>query len=402
MFDSFLQRLPSNSEKISRGASRGSRFNSTEMELILAALDKSQAVIQFDVNGNILNANENFLQTLGYTLTEVVGNHHSMFVEQGYESSNEYKDFWATLRKGEFQAARYKRIGKGNKEVWIRASYNPILDKNGNVIKIIKFATDITQQVLENADFDGQIKAINKVQAIIEFELDGTILNANENFLNTVGYSLGEIKGQHHRMFVEPELAASQEYAKFWQDLAIGKFQAAQYKRLGKGGREVWIQASYNPIFDPSGKPFKIVKYATDITEQIIQTADFSGQISAIGKAQAVIEFELDGTIMNANENFLNAVGYSLSEIKGQHHRMFVDGNYANSAEYKNFWEKLGHGEFDAAEYKRIRKNGDEIWIQASYNPIFDPDGKPFKVVKYATDITAQVVAREKASRVGA
>ena len=241
----------------------------------------------------------------------------------------------------------------------------------------------------------GMLEAINKVQAVIEFTVDGVILTANENFLNALGYTLDEIKGQHHSMFVEPAYKQSPEYRMFWEKLGRGEFDTGEYKRLGKGGKEVWIQASYNPILDGRGKPVKVVKFATDVTQQKLRNADYEAQIAAIGKAQAVIEFAMDGKIINANDNFLNALGYSLDEIKGQHHSMFVEPAYKQSAEYRMFWEKLGRGEYDAGQYKRIGKGGKEIWIQASYNPIMDLNGKPFKVVKYATDVTASVKASQ-------
>jgi methyl-accepting chemotaxis protein len=242
-------------------------------------------------------------------------------------------------------------------------------------------------------DLQGKVDAINRSQAVIEFTLDGTIVHANENFLNAVGYSLDEIKGKHHSMFVEPGYSQGSEYRAFWQKLGRGEFDAAQYKRIGKGGREIWIQASYNPIMDAKGKPCKVVKFASDITQQKKIAADFEGQIGAIGKSQAVIEFTLDGTIIRANDNFLKTLGYTLEEVRGQHHSMFAEPAYRQSPEYRAFWQKLGRGEFDAGQYKRLGKGGREIWIQASYNPIMDASGKPFKVVKYATDITAQVLA---------
>ena len=241
----------------------------------------------------------------------------------------------------------------------------------------------------------GMLDAINKVQAVIEFSLDGTIQNANQNFLDAMGYALDEIRGRHHALFVEPPYRESPEYKMFWEKLGRGEFDTGQYKRIAKGGREIWIQASYNPIFDGSGKPFKVVKFATDITRQKLQNSDHEGQIAAISKSQAVIEFTLDGKILAANENFLKALGYSLDEVKGQHHAIFVDPAYRQSSEYKMFWEKLGRGEFDAGQYKRIAKDGSEIWIQASYNPILDLNGHACKVVKYATDITASVKASQ-------
>ena len=239
------------------------------------------------------------------------------------------------------------------------------------------------------------LEAINKAQAVIEFAPDGKIEYANENFLKTLGYTLDEIKGQHHSMFVDPAYRASPEYKAFWDKLRRGEHDAGQYKRIGKGGKEIWIQASYNPIVDANGKAFKVVKYATDITEEKLRNADYEGQIAAIGKAQAVIEFSMDGKILNANENFLKVLGYSLDEVKGKHHSMFVEPDFRQSAEYRMFWEKLGRGEYDAGQYKRIGKGGKEAWIQASYNPILNADGKPFKVVKYATDVTAQVRASQ-------
>jgi methyl-accepting chemotaxis protein len=243
------------------------------------------------------------------------------------------------------------------------------------------------------ADYAGQVAAIRKSQAVIEFSMDGTVLDANDNFLKTLGYRLEEIKGQHHSMFVEPAYKQSSEYREFWAALNRGEYQAAEYKRIGKGGKEVWIQASYNPILDPDGKPFKVVKFATDMTEQKLRNADYMGQIAAISKSQAVIEFKMDGTVLSANDNFLKALGYTLDEIKGRHHSMFVDEAFRQSYEYKEFWAALNRGEYQAAEYKRIGKGGKEVWIQASYNPIMDLNGKPFKVVKYATDITPQKFA---------
>ncbi|MDD1795099.1 PAS domain S-box protein [Enterovibrio sp. ZSDZ42] len=354
------------------------------------AINKVQAVIEFDLQGNILMANENFLSVMGYTLKEIVGEHHSLFVEPEFSRSADYKKFWETLATGKTVTEQFKRLGKGGKEVWISASYNPIFDDEGNPFKVVKFATDITEHKLRNADFAGQIRAIGKSQAVIEFELDGTIRNANDNFLNATGYKLEEIKGKHHSMFVTHTLASSNEYKDFWKRLAKGEFQAGEYKRVGKGGREIWIQASYNPIMDASGRPFKVVKYATDITKQKLKNADFEGQIEAIGKSQAVIEFDMSGTIVSANDNFLNAMGYTLNEVKGLHHSIFVDPKESNSAEYKAFWEKLNRGDFESAEFRRIAKGGREVWIQASYNPIRDINGKPFKVVKYASDITAK------------
>lgn len=359
----------------------------------ISAISKSQAIIEFDLNGNILDANENFLTTLGYTLDEIQGKHHSLFVKAGYAASDEYKAFWQSLKSGQYFSGEFQRVGKGGKDIWIQASYNPIMDLEGKPFKVVKYASDVTAAKYQAADFSGQIDAIGKSQAVIAFKPDGTIIEANQNFLDAVGYTQEEIKGQHHRMFVDVATQNSADYKSFWSSLAQGKFFAGEFKRITRSGEEVWIQASYNPILDMEGKVFKVVKFATDITEEKRKNAYFEGQLDAIGKSQAVIEFELDGTIINANDNFLAALGYTLDEIKGKHHSMFVDNEYKTSAEYKAFWENLNKGTYASGEFKRIAKGGREIWIQATYNPILDQNGKPFRVVKFATDVTARTKA---------
>ena len=236
-------------------------------DLIVDALNKSLAVIEFEPSGAIITANTNFLNVMGYRLEEVQGRHHSLFLNDDAQSDS-YKSFWQRLRNGEFISDEFKRFAKSGKEVWIQATYNPILDSEGQVRKVIKFATDITEQKLISANASGQINAISKSQAVIEFNLDGTIINANENFLNALGYKLSEIEGQHHRLFVEPEYADSDEYKEFWAKLGRGEFDSGEYLRIGKHGKEVWIQASYNPIYDMNGKPYKVIKYASDISAQ--------------------------------------------------------------------------------------------------------------------------------------
>ncbi|MBN8990311.1 MAG: PAS domain-containing methyl-accepting chemotaxis protein [Rhizobiales bacterium] len=362
-----------------------------------AAIDKSQAVIEFKLDGTIVTANENFLAAVGYTLAEIQGKHHSMFVDPAERDSAAYRDFWARLNRGEFQAAQYKRVGKGGREIWIQASYNPIFDKNGKPVGVIKFGTDITAQKIHSMEDAGKIAAIGRAQAVIEFDMDGTIVTANENFLGAVGYALDEIKGKHHSLFMAPQDRDSAAYREFWARLNRGQYDAGEYKRIAKGGKEIWILASYNPILNEAGKPFKVVKFATDVTAQKLKAADNDGQIEAIKKSQAVIEFNMDGTIRTANQNFCDALGYALPEILGKHHSMFVDMGERNAPEYREFWDSLNRGQYQAGEYRRIAKGAREIWIQASYNPILDLNGKPFKVVKYAADITAQAIGRKKA-----
>lgn len=271
----------------------------------------------------------------------------------------------------------------------------PLTDKTGQRAGIVVEWSDAATR-LQNLAFAAQAAAISKAQAVIEFRVDGTVLTANENFLSAMSYTLPEIEGRHHSMFVDPSERDTAAYREFWAKLNRGEHQAAEYRRIGKAGKEVWILATYTPVLDQRGTPFKIVKFATDITQQKLRTADLDGQLTAIGRSQAVIEFRMDGTILTANENFLRTLGYTLSEIEGRHHSTFVDPFERDAAAYREFWARLNRGEYQSAEYKRIGKGGREVWIQASYNPILDMNGKPFKVVKYATDTTAQAITRMK------
>lgn len=240
------------------------------------------------------------------------------------------------------------------------------------------------------ADAKAVLQAMGKSQAIIEFKLDGTIITANENFCHSLGYPLAEIVGKHHRIFVDPIESSSPEYTDFWARLASGKFDRRQYKRIAKDGREIWIEASYNPVFK-HGKPYKVVKFATNITEQKLKSAEDAGKLDAICRAQAVIEFTPQGNILAANENFLQALGYTISEVQGKHHSMFCEARYTEGHEYRAFWERLSAGQFMSDEFMRIGKGGKKVYIQASYNPIFDMSGRVFKVVKYATDVSERV-----------
>ncbi|KPF46766.1 PAS domain-containing methyl-accepting chemotaxis protein [Rhizobium sp. AAP43] len=240
----------------------------SDSRAVLSALERSQAVIEFDPTGKILTVNENFCKTLGYSLEEIVGKHHSLFVAPDYAKSTDYREFWARLARGEFFSAQYKRFGKGGKVIWIEASYNPVL-RNGKVHKIVKFATDITDRKLTELDSRGKLTAVSRVQASIEFTPDGTILTANDNFLNAMGYTLEEIVGKHHQMFCDKAYINSAEYRQFWQDLRSGTFQTSEFTRFTKSGDRIVVQASYSPVFDEEGRVIKVVKFATDVTGRV-------------------------------------------------------------------------------------------------------------------------------------
>lgn len=366
-----------------------------DLNSLLSAIDRSQAVIEFDLQGNVLYANDNFLTCMGYDLDEIRGRHHRLFCMPDYATSKEYLMFWEKLGTGKFDAGQYQRQAKDGRQIWLQATYNPVMDSNGKPFKIVKFASDVTEARNRNAEWESKIAAIERSQALIEFSPDGHVLTANDRFLAAMGYSLDEVVGQHHRMFCEPDYAATHAYREFWEKLGQGEYDSNEYKRLGKDGREVWIQASYNPILDAQGRAYKIVKFATDVTETKIRTMEHEGKVNAMNRAQGVIEFDLSGNILTANTNFLELLGYRPEELKGQHHRLFCEPEYVKTTAYREFWSALGSGKFFNGRFKRISKYGQNIWIQATYNPVLDASGLPYKVVKFATDITAQVELEE-------
>ena len=241
---------------------------------------------------------------------------------------------------------------------------------------------------------DARMDALEKSYAVIEFKPDGSVLRANGNFCDTLGYAEHEVVGRHHRMFVLPEEAASSDYAEFWETLRRGEFKSAEFRRRAKDGRDVWIEATYNPVLDRKGRVERILKLAVDVTKRRIERFDFESQITAINRSQAVIEFAMDGTILKANKAFQDFMGYSAAEVVGAHHSLFCDREYAASDEYRAFWAKLARGEFHAGEFKRYLKSGEEVWLRATYNPVFDLNGRPVKVVKLATDATEDVMRR--------
>jgi methyl-accepting chemotaxis protein len=281
---------------------------------VLNALDRSLAIIEFDPKGNILSANDKFCQLLGYAAAEIVGRHHSMFVDRGYAQSAEYQDFWSKLARGEFESQEYRRLGKDGKPVWIQASYNPVLNRVGRVVRIVKVASDTTAARLRNAVFEAKLAAISRVQGVIEFTPSGEIINANEIFLNVLGYQLTDVKGKHHRIFVDDAFAKSVPYQDFWRKLNEGQFFAAEFKRLGKGGREVWIQASYNPIFDLDNKVASIVKFATDITGRVRAVRQVASGLAEL--ANNNLEHRLDQPFVPAFEQLRSDYNASLAGLQ--------------------------------------------------------------------------------------
>ena len=365
----------------------------------LRALHDGTAVIECTVDGTVTAANARFLGLLEYRAEDLIGRNHSCLVEPSERDGAAYREVWHALRRGEPSLREVRRRTATGREVWLREEYVPVRGRKGQVTGVMGLVTDVTEVALRNADFEGKVRALDRSQGIIEFELEGRVLDANANFLAMIGYGLEEVKGRHHSLLVDPAEAKTDAYARFWEALRRGEFQAAEYRRIAKGGRDVWIQATYNPVSDASGTVVKVVKFATDVTAQKLRNADFEGKLRALDRSQGIIEFDLEGRVIDVNPNFLAVVGYSLDEVRGRHHSMFVDQAEAKTDAYARFWEALRRGEFQAAEYRRIAKGGRDVWIQATYNPVSDASGTVVKVVKFATDVTPAVTERLERNR---
>ncbi|KPF43712.1 PAS domain-containing methyl-accepting chemotaxis protein [Rhizobium sp. AAP43] len=280
---------------------------------VVEALSRAQAMIHFDPQGKILDANANFCAAIGYELSEIVGRHHSMFVDPTYAGSAEYRNFWLDLSKGETESRRYKRIAKGNREIWIEASYMPI-KRGEKVVRVVKVAVDITAQMTEQMLNTGKLEAIGRSQAVIEFDPSGKILSANQNFLDTVGYELSEIVGRHHQIFCDKTYAASADYHAFWEMLRSGKFAAGEFQRFGKEGKSVYIQASYNPIFDHEGRVIRVVKYATDVTGRVRAVDEIAAGLNRL--AECNIRITLDEPFIPEFEGLRNDFNTAISQFQ--------------------------------------------------------------------------------------
>ena len=370
----------------------------TEANAKLAAISRSMAMIEFTPEGIVLDANENFCKTMGYSADEVRGKHHRVFCEEAFYRSEEYAKLWRDLARGEPISGTFLRLNKAGREVWLEASYMPVYGPDKQVRSVIKVAADITARVNKEHEEESMLAAISRSMAMIEFGPTGLILDANENFCAAVGYSLEEIRGKHHRMFCEDDYASSVDYQRFWRDLGRGEPSSGTFQRLNKKGQEVWLEASYMPVFGVDRQVTSVIKVATDITARVHKEHENQSLVNAVGRAMAVIEFSPDGRVITANDNFLQTMHYSPSEVVGQHHSLFCHRAESESSGYKAFWASLNRGEYHSHRFERINKLGQMVYLEASYNPIFDTRGRLYKVVKFASDITHQVCTQQTAA----
>jgi len=311
---------------------------------VLDAVYDAHAVVAFDPDGKVLEANPAFLALLGYQADEVVGRTHAMFLPRGEAQIEGYQAFWAALRAGKHQSREFRRVGKGGREVWLQASYCPVRGAGGGVVKVVEFAQDITEAKRVANEQTSVLAAINRNEGVIEFDLRGNILTANQNFLQVMGYRLDELVGRHHRIFMDPGEASRAAYAELWAGLARGQYQTSECRRIAKGGREVWIQASYNPILDADGNPWKIVKFASDVTAMVQDRQrrtklgqDVAGELGGISSAVAETNNRANGALEASRSTSVNvqavaAGAEQLAASVAEIGRQIIDASRSTSA----------------------------------------------------------------------
>lgn len=253
-----------------------------------------------------------------------------------------------------------------------------------------------TRQAL--AEAQAKLAAISRSMAMIEFAPDGTILDANAHFCQAMGYAVEELRGKHHRLFCDPAYVKTAEYQQLWRELGEGKAISGTFERIDKAGREVWLEASYMPVRDELQHVTSVIKVASDISQRVKDEHENQSLLKAIGRSMAVVEFNPQGRVLKANQNFLTTMGYRLEEVVGRHHGLFCLAHERESAGYREFWASLNRGEYHSHRFERVNKQGQTVYLEASYNPIFDSKGRLYKVVKFASDITAQVSTQQSAA----
>ena len=355
---------------------------------VIDAIEQTQAVIEFDIDGKIIRANKTFLDLMGYSLDEIRGRHHSIFATPDNARSSSYQSFWQDLRAGRPQTGEFERLRKSGEPVWIQATYTPII-RGGRVQRIIKFATEVTAQVIEGTRIRAQMEAINRSQAVIEFGPDGTILEANDNFLNLMGYSLSEIRGKKHQIFVLEYERTSRSYADFWNKLRAGKFETAEYERITKSGRSVWLHATYNPICSSNGEVVRVIKFANDITAEVLRNQEFK-LLSLVANEtdNSIVITNKDGCIQYVNQGFTKLTGYSLNEVVGKKPGNFLQGPVTDMETVAQIRDNLRNNRPIYNEILNYGKTGEHYWISLAINPIFNAAGEVEQYISIQANIT--------------
>ncbi|RYY52312.1 MAG: PAS domain S-box protein, partial [Comamonadaceae bacterium] len=301
------------------------KLKSLEDDGKVAAIGRSQGVVEFDLAGQVLWANDNFLALTGYTLEEIRGRHHSLFIDRQEADAPAYRAFWRKLSDGEFDSGEYQRYGKDGKRLWIQASYNPILDLEGQPVKVVKFCTDITPTRLQAAENEARLAALSGGGCMAELGADGQVLSANDLLARALDVQPADLVGRPFaQLLFDADTRSPQQLAR-WQALREGRSASGELRMRASGDREAWFQVSLTPVLGLAGQLAKVLLIARDVTEEQRARLDADGKLRAIDRSQAVIEFDLQGRVLDANANFLKLTGYQLDDVRGRHHRMFLE-----------------------------------------------------------------------------
>jgi methyl-accepting chemotaxis protein len=366
----------------------------------LAAVSKSYAIAEFQMDGTLLTANENFLRATGYTLDEVKGRHHGMFVDETYRQGLEYRDFWAKLNRGETISAEAKRLGKGGHELWLQATYAPLLDLNGKPFKVFATAIDVTaQRALHEEMKDLRVRAeISNLTSIVsEADLKGDIVTVNDKFTEISKYSREELIGQPHNITRHPDMPKA-VFKEVWSTIGRGKTFRGIIKNRAKDGNPYYVDAVIAPVLGENGKPAKYIGVRYDITATEIERQEMKGVVAAIDSSFCFAQFNVDGTFLSANPNFLAAYGYRLEDLVGKHHQILVDTAQARSDAYASFWSQLRTGKAQPGIFKNVSKDGREIWFQCVYGAVRDEMDRVTKVIAVGSDVTTEKLAAADAA----
>jgi methyl-accepting chemotaxis protein len=379
--------------------------NSAAMKGIINAIDNAYVYCEFDVQGNVLSVNNNFLAAVGYNNEEVKGRHHKLFVDRDQAVTAEYAAFWNDLSNGKTQTGQYLRISKNGDEVWLQSVYSPVIDVNGKITKIIQISTNITEEkeiaAQMQREIDARMASVDAACIVSETDLKGYITYVNDKHCEVSQYSREELMGANQNIVRHPDMP-KEVFKEMWATIGRGKIFRGLVKNRKKDGTPYYVDGIFTPVLGKNGKPVKYIGIRFDITQTTYEKQAAEGVVGAIDTSFAFVEFDTKGNVITANNIFQNTMEYSLNELKGIHHRSFIDKSYANSIEYSRFWDDLAAGKVQAGEYKRFTKSGKEIWLQAVYSPVKDDMGRIFKVIKIATDITAQKIAAQETQEAAA
>lgn len=351
---------------------------------ILAAVDKVQGIIEFDLSGQVRWANEAYLDMFGYSLDQVVGKHHRVFCPDHVTRSLTYEDFWRRLGTGRTESGEFLRMTSAGRYIWLQASYNPVHDIAGQLTGVVKFATDITAAKLRNAEMEARMKAIERVQGVIEFDLHGHVVHANRVYLDLMGYDYEEVIGQHHSFFCDPSLTRTSAYQSFWRQLSAGEYHAGEFRRIARNGSPVWIQASYNPVLGPSGMPLKVIKFATDITADVRRQAEDADRLGVVDQTLCCAELSRDANVITANPRLLSVLGEHPESVHGMNLKRFLAPSDGLAAEFEQHWASILLGHDFSMDLVLHPHQSDPIRLHAAFRAVDGADGRPGKVLMMA------------------